>query len=44
METPRQDTAIYQALVEEQLAADALEREVREKIYSSQVSKTEISP
>jgi hypothetical protein len=43
-ETLGQDAAIYQALVEEQLAVHCLEREVREKMYSSQVSKTEISP
>jgi hypothetical protein len=42
-ETLGQDAALYQALVDAQLAADSLEREVREKLYSSQVSKTEIS-
>jgi hypothetical protein len=42
-ETPGQDAAIYQAWVQGQLAEDGLEREVREKVYSSQVSKTEIS-
>jgi hypothetical protein len=42
-ETPGQDAAIYQAWVQEQLAEDGLEREVREKMYSSQISKIEIS-
>jgi len=43
-EIPGQDAAICQAWVQEQLAKDSLEREVREKRYSSQVSKTEILP
>lgn len=42
--TPRGQANVFQALVDEQLAAGTQEQDARAQIYSSHVSKTEISP
>jgi hypothetical protein len=42
--TPRGQANVFQALIDEQLAAAIQEQDARAQIYSSQVSKTEVSP
>jgi hypothetical protein len=42
--TPRGQANVFQALVDEQLAAGTQEQDARAQIYSSHISKTEISP
>ncbi|KAK7177480.1 hypothetical protein PSPO01_16471 [Paraphaeosphaeria sporulosa] len=41
---PRGHADLYRALIDEQLTAGSHEQEVRAEIYSSQVTKTEVSP
>jgi hypothetical protein len=42
--TPRGHADVYRALIDEQLTAGNHEQDARAQIYSSQVSKTEVSP
>jgi hypothetical protein len=41
---PREHADLYRALIDEQLTAGNYEEDVRAQVYSSQVSKTEVSP
>lgn len=42
--SPRAHANVFQALIDEQLTAGIQEQDPRAQIYSSQVSKTEVSP